>query len=93
MTITLNVPNTDVAALSAQWVNRVPLLRTVDEDGASTVTGSAAEHVQRAYTEALDTELRAARLVAAAQAVKDATTDEERKTALLAEYKARTGTR
>lgn len=88
MDITLTVPNTDVAALSAQWANRVPLLR--DEDG---VTESAAEHVQRAYTEALDTELRAARLVAAAQAVKDATTDDERKTALLAEYKARTGTR
>lgn len=85
MQITLDIPDADVTAMSAQWANRVPLL--TDEDGV--VTEAPAAHLVRAYLEYLDAELKAAKITAAGEAVKAAQTDEELETALLAEHKLR----
>lgn len=85
MQYTTTIADAALDALSAQFASRTP--RAVDGDGDPTET--AAEHVTRALDDFLASETTAAQMRAAQDAIASATTDAERKDALLAEYKMR----
>lgn len=85
MKITLTIPAADVDALSAAWAGRHPLKTDAKDKVIETTTG----HLTRTYQAELTGELVAARIVVATAAVKNATTDEELKDAMLVEHRLR----
>jgi len=83
MRITIDILDTALPTVSAQFQDRTPPL--VDEDGDR--TESDADHVTRAITEWIDGELVAAAKRAADARIVAATDDTERASALLARSK------